>query len=153
MPPREYIELKPGRCWWCGAPADSREHKMKRSDIVREDGKPPYTGLRTLTRFSAGGRQDFTGPNSPLMKFGTSLCARCNNERSQPFDAAWDALTEHVAKNEERLDLPKAEAARGRLPSERELDAAATSSRVSATRPASRLRSRCAKPARPASAT
>jgi hypothetical protein len=53
MPPREYIELKPGRCWWCGAPADSREHKMKRSDIVREYGKPPYTGAKPARPASA----------------------------------------------------------------------------------------------------
>jgi hypothetical protein len=98
-----FVELKSDRCWWCGAPADSREHKLKRSDLVREYGKPPYTGLRTLTRFGGDGRRDFRGPGSGLMKFSASLCARCNNQRSQPFDRAWDAFTAYLVENEEMI--------------------------------------------------
>jgi hypothetical protein len=98
-----YFEVVPGICWWCGAPADSREHRLKRSDIVREYGKPPYHGLRTLTRFSGGDRHDFHGPASRLVKFANSLCARCNNARSQPFDQAWDHFTRHLAQHEEAI--------------------------------------------------
>jgi hypothetical protein len=76
---------------------------MKRSDIVREYGKPPYHGLRTLTRFSTTGKSDFQGPNSGLMKFDESLCQRCNDTRSQAFDAAWDVFTAYVADNEQRV--------------------------------------------------
>ena len=70
---------------------------------MREYGKPPYTGLRTLTRFSADGRQDFSGPGSDLMKFAPSLCAPCNNRRSQAFDGAWDTFTAYLADNEEAI--------------------------------------------------
>jgi hypothetical protein len=57
----ESVELVQGSCWWCGAPADSREHKLKRSDLVREYGTPPYGGMRTLARVSARGRAEFHG--------------------------------------------------------------------------------------------
>jgi hypothetical protein len=43
-----YEELEDGACWWCGSPADSREHKLKRSDLVREYGRPPYAGHADL---------------------------------------------------------------------------------------------------------
>jgi hypothetical protein len=94
------ITIQPGKCWWCGAPADSREHRLKGSDLRREYGKPPYTDLRTLTRFSEGDRHDFRGPNSGLVKFAATLCARCNDTRSQPFDEAWDAFVSYIADHE-----------------------------------------------------
>lgn len=98
-----YEELEEGACWWCGAPADSREHKLKRSDIVREYGDPPYAGQRTLTYFSNSAKHDFSGPKSPLVKFAPSLCASCNGTRSQPFDRAWDALGAHLVEEEEAI--------------------------------------------------
>jgi hypothetical protein len=85
---------------WCGAPADSREHKLKRSDLVREFGPPPYYGERTLKRVTGDGSQSVTGPGSAVFKFDPSVCARCNDTRSQPFDRAWDALTKFLAENE-----------------------------------------------------
>lgn len=103
-----------GSCWWCGGDADSREHKLKRSDLVREFGSPPFNDERTLVRISAGVRSEARGPNSQLFKFEKTLCARCNNERSQPIDRAWDRLTSYLAENEneilnaEALDLEQA---------------------------------------------
>jgi hypothetical protein len=98
--PSDYVELVHGRCWWCGAPADSREHRLKKSDLVREFGKPPFTGLRTLTRVSGDDRHEFRGPDSGLVKFQPSICMRCNNTRSQPFDVAWDSFVGYLAKQE-----------------------------------------------------
>lgn len=98
-----FVELAPGRCWWCGEPADSREHRLKKSDLVREFGKPPFTGPRTLTRFSGGDRHDFHGPNSSLVKSQLSMCVRCNNVRSQPFDAAWDSLVSYLVDHEAEI--------------------------------------------------
>lgn len=97
------ITIEDGKCWWCGTPADSREHRLKASDLRREYGKPPYTDLRTLTRFSGDDRHDFRGPNSPLVKFNATLCARCNNTRSQPFDNAWDVFVAHLADHEAEI--------------------------------------------------
>jgi hypothetical protein len=86
----------PGRCWWCGSPADSREHKFKRSDLVRAFGKGPYHGDETLVRLGGRGRREVHGPNSDAFKFSPSLCQRCNNERSQPFDRAYEHFIGHV---------------------------------------------------------
>lgn len=98
------ITVEAGKCWWCGAPADSREHRLKASDLKREYGKPPYNDLRTLTRFSGDGQhQDFRGPNSALIMFSPTLCARCNDTRSQPFDTAWDAFGTYLAANEVKV--------------------------------------------------
>jgi hypothetical protein len=102
-----FQEVEEGACWWCCAPADSREHKLKRSDIVREYGDPPYTGQRTLTYFrsspSGTTKHDFSGPKSPVVKFAPSLCAHCNGARSQPFDRAWDLLGAHLADEEDAI--------------------------------------------------
>ena len=92
-----------GTCWWCGAPANSREHKYKRSDLVREFGNPPYYGLRQLSRLSGDDRHQAQGPNSSIFQFAACLCSACNGARSQPLDAAWDQLTSYLAKNEEAI--------------------------------------------------
>jgi hypothetical protein len=98
------VSLSPGKCWWCGtAPADSAEHKFKRSDLVREFGKPPYYDQRTLLPTLGAGKHEVRGPNSGLFKFKPSMCTRCNNTRSQPFDRAWDTLTKHLVDNEEAV--------------------------------------------------
>lgn len=95
--------LTPGLCWWCDSPADSREHKLKRSDLQREFGRPPYYGARTLQRITVGGSQEMNGPGSPRMKFRAAMCARCNNERSQPFDTAWDCFVSALVDNEPQI--------------------------------------------------
>jgi hypothetical protein len=95
--------IEAGKCWWCGAPADSREHKLKRSDLVREFGSPPYHEERTLQRVSKDGSQAIHGPGSRLFKFEPSMCARCNDTRSQPFDRAWDTLTHFLVDNEQTI--------------------------------------------------
>lgn len=38
------------------------------------------------------------------MKFGRILCARCNNERSQPFDMAYDRFIEWFLANEKSVE-------------------------------------------------
>jgi hypothetical protein len=41
-------KVSPDPCWWCGVPADSREHKFKRRDLIREHGQAPYVRGATL---------------------------------------------------------------------------------------------------------
>jgi hypothetical protein len=94
-----------GRCWWCGLPADSREHRYKKSDVVREFGKGPWQGNESLLRITAGSNrhQRIQGPNADGLKFGTSLCQACNNRRSQPFDRAYDTFASYVSQNEAKI--------------------------------------------------
>ncbi|MBX9150082.1 hypothetical protein [Rhodococcus qingshengii] len=87
-------------CWWCGAEATTAEHKFKKSDLRRikaddeflyhyEDGDPKLGRIN--------------GVNSQRVKFRKNLCAPCNNARSQPFDRAYDKLSNYVDEHIETV--------------------------------------------------
>jgi len=97
----DFVKAEIGTCWWCGSPANSREHKFKRTDIEREFGRGPYRDGQTLVKHSYDRRpSDVTGSKSKAFKFEPMMCARCNGERSQPFDAAYDQFMDYLADNE-----------------------------------------------------
>jgi hypothetical protein len=108
-------------CWWCGAPADSREHKLKKTDLHREFGRP---FRETPLRLREERVEVVQGPGSDLVKFTANLCARCNNTRSQAFDHAYDRFVAYVAANERhvvssrRIDLRAAFGADWRVAAE-----------------------------------
>lgn len=87
-------------CWICGAPADSAEHRFKKSDLTRSHGKGAYKGDRALTHVSGETQQMIRGPNASSLKYPKSLCQSCNNAASQPWDHAYDKLIEWVSGNE-----------------------------------------------------
>lgn len=79
------------KCWICGADADSAEHMTKASDIRAI--YPELNSKAPVYRQSRGRLNEIVqGPKSELLKFAPSLCADCNNRRSQPWDRAWEAL-------------------------------------------------------------
>lgn len=94
------IDVVPGTCWWCGAPADSREHKFKRSDLVREHGAAPHKGDAALSRVNGEGSLYMRSSKNDALKFEPNLCQRCNDTRSQPFDNAYDQFISWVLANE-----------------------------------------------------
>jgi 5-methylcytosine-specific restriction endonuclease McrA len=100
LPPEHRYDYG-GRCWWCGAVADSREHKHKKSDLIREFGSGPYLGDSAVVRGFDGSLRQVQGPGANEVKFPRVLCARCNNARSQPFDLAYDILAAFVADHED----------------------------------------------------
>ncbi|MEU0389998.1 hypothetical protein [Streptomyces chartreusis] len=82
-----------GLCWWCGAVANTREHKFKLSDLKRLSGnsseKLVWGDSETLA--------DVRSPRkSNLVKFVANLCANCNNARSQKFDFAYAKFSDYV---------------------------------------------------------
>jgi hypothetical protein len=87
-----------GLCWWCRErPANTGEHKYKRTDLTRlmKDDSLVWvgdTGTHEL-RGSSGIRRDRYG----VVKFPKSMCAQCNNVRSQPFDLAYDRFATFLA--------------------------------------------------------
>jgi hypothetical protein len=92
-------------CWWCGGVADSREHRHKASDLRREFGRPEYeAGDVIISRSEDHPEVLLPGPNSKVAKFSNNFCARCNNERSQPFDRAYDTFIEWFLANEEAVE-------------------------------------------------
>jgi hypothetical protein len=82
-----------GTCWWCGAPADSNEHKYKRSDLAR------ILSAEGLYRGGAdGGITIRSIRRSPQVRFGRTMCHNCNNARSQPFDLSYDIFSDYLTK-------------------------------------------------------
>lgn len=88
-------------CWWCReAEADSREHKLKRTDLVRQFGPGPF---KELISQREGKARFVQGPNSSLVKFKATMCATCNNRRSQPLDQAYDQFTAYLTDHERHV--------------------------------------------------
>ncbi|PFW99710.1 hypothetical protein CJ469_04981 [Nocardia farcinica] len=88
-----------GKCWWCRQrPANTSEHKFKASDLSRlmtDDGLiwGDDDGLTRTIRGKSGITRDRHG----VVKFPKSLCDRCNNSTSQPFDLAYDRFAEYLS--------------------------------------------------------
>jgi hypothetical protein len=80
-------------CWICEkAFAASAEHKLKRSDAKATFGA--VSQERPIFLHTAEARnQRVQTLNSALLSFQSRLCARCNNELSQPYDRAWERLS------------------------------------------------------------
>lgn len=89
------------RCWWCGGSAETQEHRIKRSDLVAEFGSEWPEALVHVRGDEPRGV--IKSPNSQRVKFSRSLCARCNNERSQPFDEAYRAFGDFAFAHEEEI--------------------------------------------------
>lgn len=91
---------EPHLCWWCGAAADSREHKFKKSELILNHGAGPWVGEDAVVWGNfEGSDRAVQGPNSTLTKFPANLCQNCNNSRSQPFDLAYDTFITYMAGN------------------------------------------------------
>lgn len=80
-------------CWWCGQAADSREHRVKASQLKRMFRTSEFLVLDD----TVGGRPTRqNGLKSKPILFDKVLCAQCNNSRSQPFDRAYDTFVDKV---------------------------------------------------------
>ena len=88
------------KCWICGEQADSREHKIKKSDIISKYGKGTYKGSDELHIYEENkdGRM-IRGANSTLLKYDNILCSYCNNTKTQPFDKAYEKFIAYINKN------------------------------------------------------
>lgn len=83
-----------GKCWWCGQPADSKEHRYKKTDVVKAFGAGPW--VEKPLRFANGSArgQEIQGPKSDRLKFAAVLCSPCNTARSQDFDHAYRTFSD-----------------------------------------------------------
>src|SRR4030042_6683170 len=89
-----------GTCWWCGSIANSAEHKYKKSDLVREFGHGPYEGDREIVRGVEQQLRKIQGPSSKEVTFDRNICQKCNNEKSQSFDRAYEAFIVYIKNHE-----------------------------------------------------
>jgi hypothetical protein len=85
-------------CWWCGSPADSREHIFKKTDIKRTYGKA-FSDKNNLPLLISGSTNTYKiqGPDAQPVKFKANLCQNCNNARSSSFDRAYVKFIEHIS--------------------------------------------------------
>lgn len=101
--PRGVLYDYEGICWWCGDTASSREHKWKKSEIKALYGPAGSQNYPLLWVGEDGKHRNVQGPDSDLMKFEKSLCMKCNNSRSQPFDLSYDRWIEYVTSKYDRI--------------------------------------------------
>jgi hypothetical protein len=90
------------KCWICKNSANSREHRIKKSDLVSLYGKGPYNEPLLLIKGNANKIQ-IQGPDQIHLKYPINICDKCNNEFSQPFDKAYEKFTDYVLNNEEKI--------------------------------------------------
>ncbi len=89
------------KCWWCQSDKGSQEHKYKKSEIEREYGKGYYENRLFLIRDLKA--KPIKSSRSELLKHRRTLCKKCNNQRSQPFDIAYDIFQKYVKDNQELI--------------------------------------------------
>jgi hypothetical protein len=99
-----FVKIAPDRCFWCQErEANSREHKFKRSDLIREHGRGELRDGRTLVAQHGQKTYEHRSTKNDGLKFSPSLCSYCNNSGSQPFDRAYDRFIEWIFANEEKV--------------------------------------------------
>jgi hypothetical protein len=96
----ELGQQSPKRCWICGEPADSGEHKTKRSDLKAVFGKPTQSQPLFYHDNTRKNRR-VKSLDAKLLKSPDRICQRCNNTRTQPHDLAWQRLSEFLAQHSE----------------------------------------------------
>ena len=89
-------------CWICGEPADSKEHKIKASDVRHFFGavsrqRPIYYQGGKIPNIKVGSAK------SKRLKTDNVICARCNDTRTAPYDRAWEQLSAYVSGNWEQM--------------------------------------------------
>lgn len=83
------------KCWICGAEANSGEHRVKASDLrsifghVRQE-RPVF--YHTAARRNL----PVKGINAGILKSVARICERCNNDRTQDHDRAWEHLSKYL---------------------------------------------------------
>lgn len=87
------------KCWICGNDANSGEHLIKASDLKSLFGH--VTQQAPLYFHTDQKRnQPIAGIKSNKLKYKALLCARCNNERTQPHDRAWEHLSTYLRQRQ-----------------------------------------------------
>ncbi len=93
------------RCWWCGSHATTEEHRIKRSTLKRvATADSGDVDPRTVYKKS----DDFEGllrsiNKGTQVRWRKNLCAKCNNDRSQPLDYAYDAFEIFILRNADAM--------------------------------------------------
>lgn len=90
-------------CWICGAPADSREHIFKKSDFVRRYGNRPFKEIGGMLHFKKGIGRNVPSPSSKIVSYDPLICTDCNNNKSQPWDKAYEIFEKWIFENSSQI--------------------------------------------------
>jgi len=90
-------------CWICGDIADSGEHRIKRSDLIKIHGKGPYKKEESLVMVKSGKEISIQGPNSKYLKYKNSLCRKCNGTRTQKYDEAYSKFIDFLESSKTEI--------------------------------------------------
>jgi hypothetical protein len=85
-------------CWICGDPADSDEHRRKRSDLVARYGAS-WTPDQQPFVIRGDGSDRWTriqSPNDRKNVYENMLCSPCNNKRTRPFDLSYQRFSQWI---------------------------------------------------------
>lgn len=85
-------------CWICGAPADTDEHRRKRSDLVARYGAS-WTPEQQPFVIRGDGSSKWSriqGPNDRRNLYERMLCGPCNSTLTKPFDLAYQQFSDWV---------------------------------------------------------
>jgi hypothetical protein len=93
----------PQTCWICGDRADTREHRIKKADLVRSYGRGPYKGPSAPVHVRNGVVTPIQGPRAAVVKYSPSLCGPCNSTKTQDYDRAYDGFLSWVLANQEEV--------------------------------------------------
>jgi hypothetical protein len=100
------------KCWICGDEATTGEHLIKASDLRSYFG---YVDQREPIYFHSDKKRNVPVGSVKSNRFMSQalLCAKCNNERTQPYDHAWEMLSGYIRGNwkliskSKKVDLSK----------------------------------------------
>lgn len=84
--------VQTNQCWICGGSANSREHKIKKSDLKSVFGQ---TSQKSPLRYHNDEKRNIPigGLDNNWLKSSSSICSHCNNTLTQPHDYAWETLS------------------------------------------------------------
>jgi hypothetical protein len=92
------------KCWWCGNPADSGEHKFKRTDLIEDFGST-FKDKENCPILIKGSKQiKIQGPNSEQTKFEKIMCSHCNNNKSQKIDETYTIVMHELIRNDKKYE-------------------------------------------------
>jgi hypothetical protein len=90
------------KCWICGNDATTGEHMTKRSDLRAEFGS--VSQAEPLYFHDNKHRNRPIGSfKADVLKFSKSLCAYCNNTRTQPHDRAWENFSAAIRVRQPKI--------------------------------------------------
>jgi hypothetical protein len=92
-------------CWICGDEATTCEHFIKKTDVIDVFGAKFTQDQRVIKTDFDKHSQKFIiqSPDSKHLKYSYNLCAKCNNERTQPYDKAYAEFARYIKDNASQL--------------------------------------------------